>query len=261
MPAFNLANIFGGGTQKPAAVDPAAPANTPKNQPQGEQSNQLEQGKQGNQPTTGTQTQVKDPLAPFADLWDAPKAESDPGNTPNDPNKVAPKSPDFAVAAKKLDFSRLVHPDLATKALGGDTTAFNQILNTIGQAGFAAAGKMTEGMIAKAIKDSRTEIDSSLAGRFKELAVSNTRSKNPNLQHKAVKPMVEAIKLQISQKFSDASPEEIQTKAEEYVSAMLAAVNSGSASDTDNPETDPLKEKAKAQATGTYDWDKFVMGE
>jgi hypothetical protein len=256
----SIANIFGGPAATPAAnaapaanpVDPnvTKPAATPG--PDG--SVQLE-----NKGATKEQKQ-QNPLDPFADLWEPPKQEGEPGNGKPPQTQTPPKSPDYVAAAKKIDFSRLVPPELATKALGGDTTAFSQILNTIGQSGFAAAGKMTEGMIAKAIEKARAEIDSSLSGRFKELAVSNTRSKNPNMQHKAVRPMVEAIKSQMSLKFPDASPEEIQAKSEDYVAAMLAAANSGSSSSAEE-ETDPLKEKAKAQANQTYDWDKYALGD
>lgn len=253
---MNLANLFRIPNPNPAP-NPNPQNSNPNPTPtlSGESSPQLDAANKA-QEQGGKEGQVQNPLDPFADLWEAPKVDDASGNNNPDKSKTQNQPVDFAGAAKKINFGRIIPPDLATKALGGDQAAFTQILNTVGQAGFAAAGKMSEGMIAKAIADAEQRIGDSLSGKFKEFSVSNTRSKNPNLQHKAVKPMVEAIKSQMNVKFPDATAEEIQEKAEAYVGAMLQAYGSGTGTGTDEDEVDPTKARQKSQAAGTFDWDK-----
>lgn len=207
------------------------------------------------------------PLDGYSDLWkDAPTgtpvktAETQPNPNPN----PAPQVPAYITAAKGLNFSRHIKPELMTKALQGDTASFAEIIDTVGRQASAASFQYAERHFSSGSLKLKEEITGSLPEHFREYSLRNTAIKNPVLARPEVKPVVEAIRAQMASKFPEASTEELQGKAEQYFldmhkelgthldseAATLAKSQPGR--EGQGAETD----KQKQQREGTWDWDK-----
>lgn len=247
---------------------PAAPAQpnqqvanaTGTNQPpaQGSGSTQIDTAQQKqNEQGTQTDPSKNSPLDPYKDLWDPTPVEKDDKGNPVVKTDKTQQSPDFVKHAKGLDFSKVINREQATKALGGDVDAFTAIINSVGQASFAASGRMSHTMAAKIAKDAVDAFKETLPAEFKKYSLQDTPLENSAMSHPAAKPMVEAIRRQISEKYPELSTAEATAKAKEYVSATFAAMSAGDKEEV-SQTVDSATERTKKQQSGEYPWDDYL---
>jgi len=268
----SVMNLFSGQQPAPAPAKPGAQQPNPQQNlggagsgSNGEQSGSvaLENANPNNGQQQQKQQQEASPLDPFKDLWEPTKVAPDKGTPSNDGTPAKPKAPDFAGMAKKIDFARLIPPELTTKALGGDSAAFNQILNQVTQASLGAAMRMAHQFSETNGATVEERINSSLSGRFKEFSVQNTPIKNSAAKHPALRPVVDLIKQQLTSKHPDADASEIAQHAENYVSAMIAeAAKDGKKAEEVAAREEPgsAADILKQQQLGSYDWNNFASG-
>lgn len=196
------------------------------------------------QPTAGTPP--ANPLDAFTPLWQndpnaAPTA--DPFSTPlfnTDPAKIQE-------AAGKMDFLASVPQDVMAKAMGGnDPAAFMQVMNFVAQKTLATAAQLSTATVEQGASRSNQRMLSALPGRVKQIQLDAMQPENPALQHPAAQPFLQMARTQLQMKNPGMSAQEIQKRAEQYVSDFSSAMM--------QPAQD-----ASSQGAGGDDWDRFLQ--
>lgn len=196
-------------------------------------------------------TDGQTPLANFTDLW-----KIDANNKPVDP--VAALSPSFnidpvkvAEAAKSIDYSKLIPPDVMTKALGGDATAMAAMLNVVNQAATANAGMNTAKIVEAALANQ--------AQAFMKILPEEVRKNQINMQivedhpifaNPQAAPLVAGLKDQFATKYPTATPTQISEFTANYLTDFVKAMG--------GTMPDPSVAAAKIVAEkGQQDWGNF----
>ena len=220
-----FSNIFGSSsTAASSAPAPVAPA-TPTT------------------PTTPAPTEPVGEVSPmdqFKALWEPVKQEGIDTTLPAnifagaDPTKMLE-------AARKVDFSKSIPPEVLTKITAGGpeaALAFQQALNDVSQRAYAQSSFASTKMIEQALAKFQEGIDNRLPGQIKRHAVSDSiRESNPALMHPAAAPIMEALQSQMAVKYPNATVAEIKDMASQYLTAFA-----GSALPQKKAETVPAAE-------------------
>lgn len=221
-----LPGIFGRAASQPATAP--APINSngsggPAAQQQQPANSQVTQDAQAAQtaaqpPAGGPQN----PLDSFSDYFKpkakdpkAPQAPTlrDPFLTPLDPAA-------FKQHVAKANFTQGIPQDTIQKAMGGDAAAFQDAINMAAREAFSAAAQLSHGLAENATRAGIDRMDGALDGRFKNYSLRNQNVTNEALNHPAVAPMLNAVKIQIAQSNPALSPTEVQQQAEQYFDQM-----------------------------------------
>jgi hypothetical protein len=167
------------------------------------------------------------PLDKFQDLWkadttDTTKTTTQPSLVPN--FNLDPKG--LMEAASKVNFTAHIDPELVTKALGGDSQSFLEVLNQASRYGFAAATASSGELIKNSLNSAQTVLhDNVLPGAFREHQISHALTQsNPIFSDPSVAPMLGMLKDQLTSKFPTASPEQIAATAAEYLGQMSSKI-------------------------------------
>lgn len=272
MPDFNLgnlANAFRPVSKSNPAQSSANPANQTPNQQPNNQQNQpqrdpvsgmpVNQNNPGADPNnqdlniTDPNNQQKKPSSPldaFKDLFTIdPKKE--PAKDPLEEAVFNLDPKKLGTAVSGLDFTKGLNPESITKALQGDTVEFGNILNHVTRSAYMMSTQMLIQMMEGGIKTNNGRFEKSLSGKFRDLSIQSTGPKNPALNHPAAKPVVAALKQQISSQNPDLSPSEVQEQAENYFLAMGKALTS--VGDENNPDPNKPGGGSKEQ-----DWTQYI---
>ena len=162
----------------------------------------------------------KSPLDAFSTLW-----ETDPNVKA--PGEYAPQQLDptkLQEVVKQVDMTKVVTPaQLAAINAGGDgaTAALMQSLNAVAQQTLmqstVVANKMIEQAVTQAIKATTDRIP----GMLRDMNLSNSLTeKNPIFSNPAIKPVIEAVKSQLSTKYPNATTQELTDMAQNFVKVM-----------------------------------------
>src|SRR5882672_7365436 len=194
----------------------------------------------------------KSPLAGFVDLWqtDASKVNlNKPVTFDLDPTKLAE-------AAKNLDFTKAVKPELAEKALKGDAAALSEILNNVSQSSFVQSSSMAAKLIEAALEKQAAAFKAALPGLIKKQTVNESLRSGENsefLSHPSVQPLVEVLEQQMTEKYPKASAAQITANVKAYLLG-LGEIVSGRA-------LKASKEEANGSGTaglGDDNWSDFA---
>lgn len=231
-----FSNIFGSpstsSTAAPAAPTAASTAPTPA-------------------PTaTPTPTPTPDPttvspMDQFKSLWEPVETQGTDTTLPQ--NIFAGADPaKMLEAARKVDFSKSIPPEVLTKITAGGpeaATAFAQALNDVSQRAYAQSSFASTKMIEQALAKFQEGLNSRLPGQIKQHAVADSiRELNPALQHPAAAPIMEALQSQMAVKYPNATVAEIRDMASQYLTAFA-----GSA----------LPQKKADPVPASENWEKF----
>lgn len=162
----------------------------------------------------------KSPLDAYSTLWETDPNVKAPGEyTPQqlDPTKLQE-------VVKQVDMTKVVTPaQLAAINAGGDgaTAALMQSLNAVAQQTLmqstVVANKMIEQAVTQAIKSTTDRIP----GMLRDMNLSNSLTeKNPIFSNPAIKPVIEAVKSQLSTKYPNATTQELTDMAQNFVKVM-----------------------------------------
>lgn len=135
------------------------------------------------------------------------------------------KNDDVIAAAKKLDFTSQVNPELAAKALSGDAGALQEYVNGAIQTAFAAMTLQSGSLLNDGFARHGKAFDAALPTRLRNHEVATRQSDDPVLSHPAVAPIIMAMKATISQQQPQLSPAQVQAAAENYVKGLGSAMN------------------------------------
>ncbi len=181
-----------------------------------------------NQPTEQSANGPAIPILPldnFKDVWDTPTVDK---NAPPDPFASPLLTVDPAAIAdrvSKMDFMSGLPADLLTKATTGDTAAFGQVVNTAIQKALAAQIQLSGQIVENAVTKNNDRVNSTLSKRIREVNTNEIRSSNPVLQHPAAAPMLDTLKRQLLSKDPNATPTQIQERAEEMLITFGSALS------------------------------------
>lgn len=232
----------------PATAQTAEPGQTPPpvTQPQDKQQ-QAQQTQQPQAAPSQQATGTESPFDKFADLW-----KTDPNANQQtqpllsvDPQKIqeAAAQINFANAIPKENFQKI--------AAGGEDAvkAFMESMNLVAQTTFAHSALATSKIVEQTMAKAKERYDAEIPGMVKKLQVSESlRSENPVFNNPAVSPLISAMEAQFTQKFPNASAEEIKAMAKDYIATVATALSPQKPSDG----------KETQQQDGEYDWSGFL---
>lgn len=241
-------SIFDIFTPKAAPVTPApAPAN-PGNIP--DQPTPVTQATPATDVNGAVPVQVapviKDdsPMADFKTLWE------DVPNDPNNPAPVAAKPLDageLATVMAKVDFSKSITPEMMTAINAGGEgagAAFTQAMNSVAQQTMVQNTLINEKMTAQAVAQAVAAIEAKIPGLVREQsAAAHIQDENPAFSNPAIKPVIDATRIQLMEKNPNATPQQINAQLTDFLTAMQETVNPA-------PVVDTLG--------GGQDWNKFL---
>jgi len=218
-------NIFGSKPATPvvpvAAVPGAAPVAQPAPTPPGNIDPNLDPSAPPAAPVDPVV--VDSPMADFATLWDTPTI---------DPNAAVPAEPvaltqeAVAKVVANANFAGGVTPEvMATIAAGGEDAQkammlmINQATQQAVTQSIMASNKLNE----KAITDALAAQATTLPGLMRDqAATSHLNDLNPLFSNPAVKPVIDATRQQLLQKFPGDTPAQTAEKLQNFIVAMGA---------------------------------------
>ena len=185
------------------------------------------------------------PLAAHTSLWDSiPKPATDPSAayTPLD-------AATLQTAMSKADLAANIPPEIMAAIIqGGDGAgaAFTQAMNQVAQQSMVQSTLINEKLTAQAVERAIKAMEAKLPEMMRSQASSaHVADSNPLFSNPAIKPVIDATRQQLQNKFPADTPAQITEKLNNYVKAMGEAFN---------PKA-PDPSEAMAQ-----DWNKFLKG-
>jgi hypothetical protein len=265
-----LRNLFGGGNPN-SAGPPNNPNASPTNQRQvdqaaagvtrgatpGGENTQLENSNAGAEKLNadGTPATPANPMDKFKDIWQAPKGADGKPITPAGREKLMNVDPAkiFEFAGKQ-DYRKFVKPETyAAIAKGGDegSAAFAQAIQDIGSASFASSVTASATMMEKALERAHSQWEAGLPEMFKKMSLrENLSNKNPVVNHPAAKPIIEALQSVLARNHPDATAQDLQETAEEFLSTFAESLKGKPAASEDGSSVGGGKKET--------DWSAFA---
>lgn len=195
------------------------------------------------------------PLAGYKDLWEHADTDGKPIAL------VPPLEADPAkllAAAKTVDFTKTMNPELLEKAAKGDAAALSQVVNEAAQAGYAqsamATTKILEAALAKQADMFKTTVMPEILRRNN---IGNAlRADNPLFDNPAVKPLLEGLEARLVVKYPTDTPEQLNIRAKEIFLGMseeLVKASGRQIVDAGVNSSGVKEEKA-------FDWEAHFLG-
>lgn len=183
------------------------------------------------------------PLDAFKDVW----------NTPTNTNPTAPMfnvdQTKLMEAASKVDFAKVVTPELAARmAKGGDDAlkASMEAMSKMSQLSYAQSALATTKIVEQAVQKTQEAVLAQIPDLVRKYQVGDSiRTENPLLNHAATQPIIAALQSQLTQKHPNATVAEINKMTNQYLEAFSSVAV-------------PKKEDTSKQDTkGETDWSTF----
>lgn len=163
---------------------------------------------------TSQNPEPKSPNAEFAELWKMEATQ--PNQAPN--FRIDPEQ--LSKVTGNLDFTKSVsREDLAKIAAGGEEAvgALVNVLNSFGRDVFSTNAQFSSHMTEAGYNSAQQAIDRGLPTLVKKQFTQNELfQSNPKLREPALQPLVMAIQDQISKKYPNASPSEVNGMVDRY---------------------------------------------
>lgn len=252
-------NFFNPSSGTPHNAPPNPPArpgqtNLPNANPQQVlDPNSNQQNPQGT-PSNQQATPPASPLDKFTELWHPKKNEkgepvapaADPLRQPVfnfDPAKIQ-------ATADQMDFTGGVDPELVTKALGGDATAFSDVINQAIRTAVVGMTVNSGNLINTALASNNERITAQLPTHIKKHQLQQqSPDDNPVFNHPAAQPLVQTLKQLALAKDPNANVADINMQIAQYLTGLSEAVL----------EADPTRVKVReAQKPKEQDFSIFL---
>lgn len=249
-----MQSIFGR-KPDPAPAAPGNPTNNPaKNPPPAAAAPTPGTDQNGVIPPGGADgnTENLSPMDKFKDLWQPTPV--DPNSKTDATNQPEPVNPQKLMeAAAKVDFSKIVTPEMLTAIAGGGETAaqaFVQAMNLTAQTVYGQSAVTTSKIVEQAVSQAREQFVSEIPGILRNQNIrGRVFEENPAFSNPAIAPLIEAQVQQLANKFPKASPAELNTMAKEYLQGMAALINP--------PKADASGGKNQT-GKGETNWDEYL---
>lgn len=197
------------------------------------------------------------PMDKFKDIWQ-PNTGADGKPVASTKKPVMPKIDAAKIMefAGKQDFKKFVKPEtLAAIAKGGDegSAAFAQAIQDIGSSTFASAVTASSHMMQAALERQESSFEEQFQERFKKFSLKeNLGNKNPVLKHPAAQPIVEALQSVLANKYPNASAQDLQSTAEEFLTTFASSISSNGKKEGEDEDTGGKGGRKQE------DWSKFL---
>lgn len=238
-----------------AATNTTVPnSNTPQND-----------GKVAALPDTTKNSAETSPLSGYQDLW-APNTVKGPDGkdiitttapptlTPNmniEPSKIME-------AARTLDFTKSIAPELMDKASKGDAAAFAQVMNTMAQAAYGQGVLATSGIVQQAMTIQEKNLNERvMPDILRRHTIRTTVEGNPLSSNPAVAPLLGTIEQQLTSKYPTASPSEIKKHAETYLSGLAEEIVKGNGGTVVTKQSMDNAFSGSISRGADPDWEKY----
>lgn len=189
---------------------------------------------------------AESPLDKFSDVFKIDEKEGNEQPLFNiDPTKLTEQ-------AAKTNFVNSIPPEkLAEMAKGGEegVKAALEVINNVAQAGYAQSSLVAAKLVEHALEKQGEKFQNVVIPQIiRQMEVrGNLTDANPALNHPAIAPVLAAVQEKLAKQHPDASPKELATMAQDYVSAFATAVN---------PPKEPVQQGGrKGKET---DWSLFL---
>lgn len=204
---MSLFNLFGG---TPASGAPATPANSAPNVSPAPNTSVQPNATETNSPAPG-------PLANYADLWQAP--ENPASNSISDIFNI--DTGKLHEAAKNIDFTKALTPDLVQKIQGGGQdamTAVIEAMSSMSQYTFANNAAMTAKLVQAALEKVQTKYDKRVEDLIRSRQLDDQLvDSNPAFNNPAAKPIIDSLTSQFRVKHPNATSREIAVMVNDYL--------------------------------------------
>ena len=162
-------------------------------------------------------------------------------------------------AAGKVNFTGHLDPAQVQKAMSGDATAFLDILNKVGQLGFANATAASGELIKNSLTSAQGVLqDQVLPSAFRNQQISQALTEsNPVFSDPAVAPMLGMLKSQLTQKYPTATAAEIAKMATNYLDGMSQKVVSATGRTISDPQQG---NRTGFRDQAPQDWSAYLAG-
>lgn len=210
-PAPVPAPVNANGSAGPAGAQQAGPAN-----PLAHPTNMA------NQPAAPAAGGPINPLDAYSNLF-TPKAQDPKApkqQTMADPILGALDPVAFRQQVSTANFASNISQEQMQKALSGDTQAFSDVINSAAREAFSAAAQLSHGLIEQGVRTGAERMNNGLDSRIRNFQVKSQNTSNEALNHPAVAPMLNAVKMQIASSNPNLSADQVQQQAEQYFSQM-----------------------------------------
>lgn len=237
------------GTNNPAVINQQNNQSQPGNIPQ----NSAIQSTPGNgvvpanQENSTASEKEESPLDSFKDMW----KNEDKSDDSQEHNMFNVDQSKLLEAAKKVDFSRAISPELIQKiSAGGEeaAAALPQILNQVTQTVYAQSTLASTKIMEKALEQQREQFQKELPNIIKSHSLNDSlRNDNPIFSNPAVAPMLDMVKNQLVLKHPDSTASELQKMAIDFVEKFAKTLS---------PPKEDVDKKGNSTSKGE-DWSKF----
>ena len=203
------------------------------------------------QPATNSQQQAPQQAAPlpseffgklFTPQEPAQSNTKDPKEPPPNPWDVSPDT--LTKNFGNLDISQFVKQEDVTAALGGDASAFMNILNTAVKIGAMSAHQASVTTTQQGVELSTKKLQQQLPEQMKNFTLENNLGQDPVLSAPHLQPVVKLVKDSILAHYPKATEADIK----EGVIAYLQDLGGKFSTQTNN--------NSQPQATSSINWDE-----
>lgn len=124
-----------------------------------------------------------------------------------------------------VDFSGVLNPELATKALAGDAAALMQLISQGAQAASMYAVKHSLDTSKLGVEEFGKSFKQTLPSDFKKLSIEQAMVNDPLLSDPLLKPTVDHVANMLYSKFPNASSEDLKTAVQEFLKVQAEKIS------------------------------------
>ncbi len=197
-----------------------------------------------------------------ADGTQAPSSPLDQYNTlwQDNPNAPAPQEPfsfnadptKLMDAAKTVDFTRMLSPELSKRVAAGGAdgqAAMMEAMNAVAQATYAQASLASSKIAEAANRAAEDRFKAMIPDLLRQHSVNdNIRSTNPFANDPAMAPMIEGLQAQFQRKYPQATAKDISEHVDTFLNAAADRITGN------RPK--PVDKNVRPE----MDWDAFMNG-
>ena len=196
------------------------------------------------------------PLENYADLWKMDTKSMTIGSPVLSPTlNVEPTK--IMEIARQIDFTKGLDAEMLQKAGKGDIEALAGLINGAAQNAYAQGAMATTHIVRNAFSIQEKNFNETvMPSILRRHSISSVVAENPLSSNPAAAPLLQTLEQQLATKYPTASPAEIKTHAETYLTGLATEIvrgQGGTILPKDNTQGDPLGYRSKADT----DWEKY----
>lgn len=199
----------------------------------------------------------KSPLDGYAKLWETADTDGKPLSLTTPINADPAK---LLAAAKTVDFTKAISPELLEKASKGDAASLSELVNQAAQTGYAQSALATTKILEAALNQQATKFQNEVMPEIlrRHSIGRDLRTENPIFDNPALKPMLSELETQLAIKYPNASAAEVSSHAKTILTGMAEdIIKQSGRTVTDTTGGGGGTPKASGEV---FDWESHFLG-